>query len=125
MVSIIAGDSHTWRLLPVRYLNPKEIPKDAAWSAFFNPAEGQEQPALLVERSGDFVVIIMPPDVSKDLSGTSGDVLLQVSGKNLRKTFLVGRGFHRFVGKQPCVFQVAGSPVPGGSSARFGNLYRH
>lgn len=89
MVSIIAGDSHTWRLLPVRYLNPKEIPKDAAWSAFFNPAEGQEQPALLVERSGDFVVIIMPPEVSENLSGKSGDVLLQVSGKNLRKTFLV------------------------------------
>lgn len=48
MVSIIAGDSHTWRLLPVRYLNPKEIPKNAAWSAFFNPAEGKDQPALLV-----------------------------------------------------------------------------
>lgn len=89
MVSIIAGDSHTWRLLPVRYLNPKEIPKNAAWSAFFNPAEGKDQPALLVETSGDFIVIIMPPEVSENLSGKSGDVLLQVSGKNLRKTFLV------------------------------------
>lgn len=59
MVNIIAGDSHTWRLLPVRYLNPKDIPKDAKWSAFFNPAEGKDQADLLVERSGEFVVIIL------------------------------------------------------------------
>lgn len=89
MVNIIAGDSHTWRLLPVRYLNPKDILTDATWSAFFNPSEGKDQADLLVERSGEFVVIILQPEVSKNLSGKSGDVLLQVSGKNLRKTFLV------------------------------------
>lgn len=90
MVEIITGDSHLWRLLPTRFIHPKEIPPSAKWTAFFQPDKDRENlTELEVSFEKEFLIIVLAPSVSESLSENSGDILLRISGQGFRKTFFI------------------------------------
>lgn len=90
MVEIIAGDSHSWRLLPTRFIHPKEISPSAKWTAFFQTDKNEEKPIELeVRQQKEFLIIVLSPENSESMSEKSGDVLLRISGQDFRKTFFI------------------------------------
>lgn len=111
MVKIFAGDSHKWRILPMRYFGCFK-PSHFEWDSFFRENLTGEQTDIPVSIEGDFVEINISPAVSETLKGRQGTVCLRAKKTDFCKT----------VGLDEVVFQDISKTAPSSKSQARLNL---